>query len=108
LASSAVELSDKQDQLSALSQQMAEDASRLAAAEATIAELQQQQQQQQPAVAAVRSSGEAGVEVDEDLVAELEDRLLEAEQVCCVLSSPRGGGSSMGKSWSSSVCCGSG
>jgi hypothetical protein len=66
---------------------MAEDASRLAAAEATIAELQQQQ-----AVAAVRSSGEAGVEVDEDLVAELEDRLLEAEQVCCVLSSPRGGG----------------
>lgn len=84
VASSAAELSDKQDQLSALSQHMAEDVSRLATAEASIAELQQQLQQQQPAaVAAVRiSGGDAGGEVDEDLVAELEDRLLEAEQVC--------------------------
>ena len=71
---------------------MAEDAARLTEAEATISHLQQQlqdqqqQQQEQPAAAAaaVLSGGSPrsrGGSVDEDLVAELEDRLLEAEQV---------------------------
>lgn len=87
VSSTAAELSDQQDQLAALSQQMGEDAAKLAAAEAAVEALQQQlQQEQQPAAvaAAVRGGGSgaaAAAVVDEDLVAELEDRLLEAEQV---------------------------
>jgi hypothetical protein len=85
LATAAADASDKQDQLSALAQQMADDTARLADAEASMAELQEQLRQQQSAAAAaavrVSAGAETGGAVDDDLVAELEDRLLEAEQV---------------------------
>lgn len=63
---------------------MADDTARLADAEASMAELQEQLRQQQSAAAAavrVSAGAETGGAVDDDLVAELEDRLLEAEQV---------------------------
>jgi hypothetical protein len=64
---------------------MADDAARLADAEAGMAELQEQLRLQESAAAAaavrVSPGAETGGGGDDDLVAELEDRLLEAEQV---------------------------